>query len=108
MKKKGQAVMEFIFTYDWAILAAIIVIGVFVVFFRPPVEVELQICTASVDSYGLVCDEINTIMPLYNSTQEDIVRFIEDCPSAQLKAMTWCVGEKLILLQKGNTLGVVE
>lgn len=35
MKKKGQAAMEFLMTYGWAILAAIIVIGVLAVYFRP-------------------------------------------------------------------------
>jgi len=34
-KKKGQAAMEFLMTYGWAILAAIIVIGVLAVYFRP-------------------------------------------------------------------------
>jgi hypothetical protein len=35
MKRKGQAAMEFLMTYGWAILAAIIVIGVLAVYFRP-------------------------------------------------------------------------
>lgn len=35
MKKKGQAAMEFLMTYGWAILAAIIVIGVIAIYFRP-------------------------------------------------------------------------
>lgn len=35
MKTKGQAAMEFLMTYGWAILAAIIVIGVLAVYFRP-------------------------------------------------------------------------
>ncbi len=35
MQKKGQAAMEFLMTYGWAILAAIIVIGVLVIYFRP-------------------------------------------------------------------------
>lgn len=35
MKKKGQAAMEFLMTYGWAILAAIIVIGILAVYFRP-------------------------------------------------------------------------
>jgi len=35
MKKKGQAAMEFLMTYGWAILAAIIVIGVLAIYFRP-------------------------------------------------------------------------
>jgi uncharacterized protein (UPF0333 family) len=35
MDKKGQAAMEFLMTYGWAILAAIIVIGVLAIYFRP-------------------------------------------------------------------------
>jgi hypothetical protein len=35
MKIKGQAAMEFLMTYGWAILAAIIVIGVLAIYFRP-------------------------------------------------------------------------
>lgn len=35
MQKKGQAAMEFLMTYGWAILAAIIVIGVLAVYLRP-------------------------------------------------------------------------
>jgi uncharacterized protein (UPF0333 family) len=35
MERKGQAAMEFLMTYGWAILAAIIVIGVLAVYFRP-------------------------------------------------------------------------
>lgn len=33
--RKGQAAMEFLMTYGWAILAAIIVIGVLAIYFRP-------------------------------------------------------------------------
>jgi uncharacterized protein (UPF0333 family) len=35
MKRRGQAAMEFLMTYGWAILAAIIVIGVLAIYFRP-------------------------------------------------------------------------
>ena len=35
MNKRGQAAMEFLMTYGWAILAAIIVIGVLAIYFRP-------------------------------------------------------------------------
>ena len=35
MIKRGQAAMEFLMTYGWAILAAIIVIGVLAIYFRP-------------------------------------------------------------------------
>ncbi len=35
MEKRGQAAMEFLMTYGWAILAAIIVIAVLAIYFRP-------------------------------------------------------------------------
>ena len=35
MQKRGQAAMEFLMTYGWAILAAIIVIAVLAIYFRP-------------------------------------------------------------------------
>ena len=35
MQKKGQAAMEFLMTYGWAILAAIVVIAVLAIYFRP-------------------------------------------------------------------------
>ena len=34
MIKRGQAAMEFLMTYGWAILVAIIVIGVLAIYFR--------------------------------------------------------------------------
>ena len=35
MQKKAQAAMEFLMTYGWAILAAIVVIAVLAIYFRP-------------------------------------------------------------------------
>ena len=35
MKNRGQAAMEFLMTYGWAILAAIIVIAVLAIYFKP-------------------------------------------------------------------------
>lgn len=35
MERKGQAAMEFLMTYGWAILAAIVVIAVLAIYFRP-------------------------------------------------------------------------
>lgn len=35
MARKGQAAMEFLMTYGWAILAAIVVIAVLAIYFRP-------------------------------------------------------------------------
>jgi uncharacterized protein (UPF0333 family) len=35
MERRGQAAMEFLMTYGWAILAAIVVIAVLAIYFRP-------------------------------------------------------------------------
>jgi len=40
VKRKGQAAMEFLMTYGWAILAAIIVIAVIAIYFRPGTLVQ--------------------------------------------------------------------
>ena len=40
MSKKGQAAMEFLMTYGWAILAAIVVIAVLAIYFRPSALVQ--------------------------------------------------------------------
>jgi len=46
MSKKGQAAMEFLMTYGWAILIAIIAIAALIAFgvFNPPVQ---EVCTGS-------------------------------------------------------------
>lgn len=66
MKRKGQAAMEFLMTYGWAILAAVIVIGVLAIYFRPSTvvdsgfNVEYELCERN----GLVLEE----RPLSTST----------------------------------------
>src|SRR3989344_1733745 len=41
-RRRGQAAMEFLMTYGWAILAAIIVIAVIAIYFRPGSLVQSQ------------------------------------------------------------------
>ncbi len=43
IRRKGQAAMEFLITYGWAILAAIIAIGVLALFYSP-VQLSQHIC----------------------------------------------------------------
>ena len=55
--RKGQAAMEFLMTYGWAILAAIIVIGVLAIYFRPSSLVSEQlIVNAPFAPIGAVVD----------------------------------------------------
>lgn len=71
--KKGQAAMEFIFTYGWAILAAIIAIGVLAYFgvfspqsYQPQKSTEETFC----NSYNLIYDESipNSCILIQNNT----------------------------------------
>lgn len=40
MERKGQAAVEFLMTYGWAILAAIVVIGAIAIYFRPDSAIQ--------------------------------------------------------------------
>jgi hypothetical protein len=54
--KKGQAAMEFLMTYGWAILAAIVVIAVLAIYFRPSSLVSSQAVISApwyVEGYNL-------------------------------------------------------
>ncbi len=57
MKKKGQAAMEFLMTYGWAILVVLIAIGALVYFgVTRPERFMPEKCTLSTGS-GLFCEE---------------------------------------------------
>ncbi|MBU0894687.1 MAG: hypothetical protein KKF48_00285 [Nanoarchaeota archaeon] len=51
-EKRGQAAMEFLMTYGWAILAAIIVIAVIAIYFRPSTLVSNSV-VVSAPFYGV-------------------------------------------------------
>ena len=82
MMKKGQAAMEFLMTYGWAILAAVIVIGVLAYFgvFSPSTYVPNQCilsapfgCNAGVaDTAGVTIELRNGGGETYNMTEVDI------------------------------------
>ncbi|MEM2462974.1 MAG: hypothetical protein QXD71_02325 [Candidatus Pacearchaeota archaeon] len=59
--KKGQAAMEFLMTYGWAILIAIIAIAALIAFgvLNPPVQ---EVCgTGGVLIQGVTCEEVTAI-----------------------------------------------
>ena len=61
MERKGQAAMEFLMTYGWAILAAIIVIGVLAIYFRPS-SMTPQAVMISAPFYGVAATAVgNTV-----------------------------------------------
>jgi len=47
MERKGQAAMEFLITYGWAILAAIVAIGVLAYFLSSPGRLTANSCSVS-------------------------------------------------------------
>lgn len=57
MERRGQAAMEFLMTYGWAILAAIVVIAVLAIYFRPS---QLVSNTAVVSApFNVLSQQIN-------------------------------------------------
>ncbi len=90
MRKKGQAAMEFLMTYGWAILVVLIAIGALVYFgVTRPERFMPEKCTLSTGS-GLFCDEFtssssaNTITLRISNINTDsawITSVIIDTPS---------------------------
>lgn len=61
MDKRGQAIIEFFLTYGWAILAAVIAIGVLAYFgvFSPGNQTEEsynKYCSTFCEHYNMTCD----------------------------------------------------
>jgi hypothetical protein len=72
-KKRGQAAMEFLMTYGWAILAAIIVIGVLAIYFRPGnLVTENAIVTAPLYAVAAQVDTNQIQLEIRNNGGEDI------------------------------------
>lgn len=73
MRTKGQAAMEFLMTYGWAILAAIIVIGVLAVYFRPSSLTQNSvIVTAPLYGSGVTLAATTIQVEIQNNGGEDI------------------------------------
>jgi hypothetical protein len=73
MKTKGQAAMEFLMTYGWAILAAIIVIGVLAVYFRPSSLTQNSVVvTAPLYGSGVTIAAGQIQVEIQNNGGEDI------------------------------------
>jgi len=73
MNKKGQAAMEFLMTYGWAILAAIIVIGVLAVYFRPSTLTQNSvIVTAPLYGVGVALNTSNIYVEVKNQGGETL------------------------------------
>ena len=73
VKKKGQAAMEFLMTYGWAILAAIIVIAVIAIYFRPGTLVQNSvIVNAPFYAVGTTLSATEIQIELRNQIGEDL------------------------------------
>ncbi len=73
MKKRGQAAMEFLMTYGWAILAAIIVIAILAIYFRPSSLVtENAVVTAPLYAVGTTINATSVQLEIRNNGGEDL------------------------------------
>jgi len=75
MERKGQAAMEFLMTYGWAILAAIVVIGVLAFFgvFSPSTYVPNQcLLSAPFGCNAGIADTANVQLELRNGAGESL------------------------------------
>ena len=73
MERKGQAAMEFLMTYGWAILAAIVVIAVLAIYFRPSTLVsEGVILSAPLYGQGATISPTQVQIEIKNNGGETI------------------------------------
>lgn len=73
MTKRGQAAMEFLMTYGWAILAAIIVIAVIAIYFRPSTLVQNSvIVNAPLYGVGTTINDTQIKIEIRNQGGEDL------------------------------------
>ena len=82
MKTKGQAAMEFLMTYGWAILAAIIVIGVLAIYFKPSTLVSNSAIVSApfyLNAFSMTATTDTIRLELRNNGGEDV-----DLTSAQI------------------------
>jgi hypothetical protein len=76
MRRKGQAAMEFLMTYGWAILAAVIVIGVLAAFgvFNPSTYVPNRcILSAPLGCNAGTASAANVILEIQNGAGGEVV-----------------------------------
>ena len=66
--------------------------------------VNYPICTASVDSQALLCDdpEDRWIQPLYNLSQEQLDKILDTCEDAKIVSAPHCIGELLYVVGEGK------
>ena len=104
--KKGQAAMEFLMTYGWAILAAIVVIAVLAIYFRPSTLVS-QSTFVTAPFYALASSASTTTVQLEiknNGGETDNVTGFDVAVKTPIGAS--CATNSTIgtALQAGNTM----
>lgn len=105
MRKKGQAAVEFLMTYGWAILAAVIAIGVLAYFgvFSPGKYVtDSTVVTAPLYATGQRINATVAQIELQNNGGEDlnITRVFIDSTNAALSDCTWTGSQTLTPSQR--------
>ena len=76
-EKRGQAAMEFLMTYGWAILAAIIVIAVIAIYFRPSTLVSNSVMVnAPFYGVGTVLATTQIEVEVRNNGGEDLTNVL--------------------------------
>lgn len=96
MERKGQAAMEFLMTYGWAILAAIIVIGVLAIYFRPSTLVSTQaVVTAPwyVEGYNIVAGSGANLQFKNNGGEQYTVTEVQILNAKLNNAAVTCVAD---------------
>jgi hypothetical protein len=113
MKKKGQAAMEFLMTYGWAILAAIIVIGVIAIYFRPStLTTEQVIVTAPFYGVGAAVGSTTVDVEIRNNGGETLdlettpaTLSVGTCTGVTASVDPMTAGSTSVLAFTGCTLG---
>ena len=104
--KKGQAAMEFLMTYGWAILAAIVVIAVLAIYFRPSTLVS-QSTFVTAPFYALASTASTTTVQLEiknNGGETDTVNGFAISIKTPTGASCAAVTGLTTVLQAGNTM----
>jgi len=57
----------------------------------------LQLCTSSVNTALILCENKNVAMSIYNTTQEQIDNFLSDCQDWKIYDSVECIGDRIVI-----------
>lgn len=58
-------------------------------------DVGYQLCTESVNTLFIYCEDTNVGMDSYNKTQEELDDFLRSCNNWKIYDSTYCIGKRL-------------